>query len=204
MRTLSFSGRDFVGTGSVALILGDNVFYGHGLSAELADAVARKDGATIFAYYVSEPNQYGVVKFDEFNRPIDLVEKPRQFISNWAVTGLYFYDNSVLDIATALRPSARGELEITDINRRYMEVGETHLVKLGRGYAWLDTGTHESLLDAGEFVRSIQHRQGLLIGCPEEIAYQKKFIDVIQLRAMISKYEKTAYGRYFAATRRQF
>ena len=189
-------GRDFVGTGSVALILGDNVFYGHGLSAELADAVARKDGATIFAYYVSEPNQYGVVKFDEFNRPIDLVEKPRQFISNWAVTGLYFYDNSVLDIATALRPSARGELEITDINRRYMELGKLNLVKLGRGYAWLDTGTHESLLDAGEFVRSIQHRQGLLIGCPEEIAYQKKFIDVIQLRAMISKYEKTAYGRY--------
>ena len=189
-------GRDFVGTGSVALILGDNVFYGHGLSAELADAVARKDGATIFAYYVSEPNQYGVVKFDEFNRPIDLVEKPRQFISNWAVTGLYFYDNSVLDIATALRPSARGELEITDINRRYMESGKLNLVKLGRGYAWLDTGTHESLLDAGEFVRSIQHRQGLLIGCPEEIAYQKKFIDVIQLRAMISKYEKTAYGRY--------
>ena len=189
-------GRDFVGTGSVALILGDNVFYGHGLSAELADAVARKDGATIFAYYVSEPNQYGVVKFDEFNRPIDLVEKPRQFISNWAVTGLYFYDNSVLDIATALRPSARGELEITDINRRYMESGKLNLVKLGRGYAWLDTGTHKSLLDAGEFVRSIQHRQGLLIGCPEEIAYQKKFIDVIQLRAMISKYEKTAYGRY--------
>ena len=117
-------------------------------------------------------------------------------MSNWAVTGLYFYDNSVLDIATALRPSARGELEITDVNRRYMELGKLNLVKLGRGYAWLDTGTHELLLDAGEFVRSIQHRQGLLIGCPEEIAYQKKFIDVIQLRAMISKYEKTAYGRY--------
>ena len=177
-------GRDFVGTGSVALILGDNVFYGHGLSAELADAVARKDGATIFAYYVSEPNQYGVVKFDEFNRPIDLVEKPRQFISNWAVTGLYFYDNSVLDIATALRPSARGELEITDINRRYMESGKLNLVKLGRGYAWLDTGTHDLLIEASQFVLFIQSKQGLIIGCPEEIAYAKRFIDAGDLRRL--------------------
>jgi len=189
-------GRAFIGIDRIALILGDNVFYGHGLSAELADAVARRDGATIFTYYVSEPNQYGVVKFDESGRPTDIVEKPSQFLSNWAVTGLYFYDNSVLDIAAGLRPSARGELEITDVNRRYMELGKLKIVKLGRGYAWLDTGTHDSLLDAGEFVRSIQHRQGLLIGCPEEIAYQKKFIDVDQLRELVSKYDKTAYGRY--------
>ena len=189
-------GRAFIGIDGIALILGDNVFYGHGLSAELADAVARRDGATIFTYYVSEPNQYGVVKFDESGRPTDIVEKPSQFLSNWAVTGLYFYDNSVLDIAAGLRPSARGELEITDVNRRYMELGKLKIVKLGRGYAWLDTGTHDSLLDAGEFVRSIQHRQGLLIGCPEEIAYQKKFIDVDQLRELVSKYDKTAYGRY--------
>ena len=189
-------GRAFIGNDRIALILGDNVFYGHGLSAELADAVARRDGATIFTYYVSEPNQYGVVKFDESGRPTDIVEKPSQFLSNWAVTGLYFYDNSVLDIAAGLRPSARGELEITDVNRRYMELGKLKIVKLGRGYAWLDTGTHDSLLDAGEFVRSIQHRQGLIIGCPEEIAYQKKFIDVDQFQELVSKYDKTAYGRY--------
>jgi glucose-1-phosphate thymidylyltransferase len=177
-------GREFVGGDHVALILGDNVFYGHGLSDELAKAVARKDGATIFAYYVSEPSQYGVVKFDEAEKPIDIVEKPTQFLSNWAVTGLYFYDNAVLDIAAGLRPSARGELEITDVNRRYMELGKLHVVKLGRGYAWLDTGTHDALLEAGQFVRSIQHRQGLLVGCPEEVAYMKKFITVKELRGL--------------------
>ena len=189
-------GREFVGSDRVALILGDNVFYGHGLSAELAKAVTHEDGATIFAYYVSEPDKYGVVKFDDSDKPVEIVEKPTQVLSNWAVTGLYFYDNSVLDIAADLRPSARGELEITDVNRRYMELRKLNIVKLGRGYAWLDTGTHDSLLDAGEFVRSIQHRQGLLIGCPEEIAYQKKFIDIVQLRALLPKYEKTAYGAY--------
>jgi glucose-1-phosphate thymidylyltransferase len=162
-------GREFVGGDQVALILGDNVFYGHGLSNELAKAVAREDGATVFAYYVSDPNQYGVLKFDAGEKPIDIVEKPTQFISNWAVTGLYFYDNAVLDIAAGLHPSARGELEITDVNRRYMELGKLHIVKLGRGYAWLDTGTHDALLEAGQFVRSIQHRQGLLVGCPEEV-----------------------------------
>ena len=146
-------GRDFVGGDRVALILGDNVFYGHGLSAELADAVARDDGATVFAYYVNEPSQYGVVKFDDAGEAIDLVEKPTQFLSNWAVTGLYFYDNAVLDIAAGLRPSARGELEITDVNRRYLELKKLHVVKLGRGYAWLDTGTHDALLEAAEFVR---------------------------------------------------
>jgi glucose-1-phosphate thymidylyltransferase len=189
-------GREFVGGDQVALILGDNVFYGHGLSNELAKAVAREDGATVFAYYVSDPNQYGVLKFDAGDKPIDIVEKPTQFISNWAVTGLYFYDNAVLDIAAGLQPSARGELEITDVNRRYMELGKLHIVKLGRGYAWLDTGTHDALLEAGQFVRSIQHRQGLLVGCPEEVAYMKRFITAGELRGLARKYDKTAYGRY--------
>src|SRR5262245_24373611 len=175
-------GRDFVGGDRVALILGDNVFYGHGLSAELEDAVARADGATIFAYYVNDPSQYGVLKFDDADRPIDIVEKPTQFLSHWAVTGLYFYDNTVLDIAARLHPSARGELEITDVNRRYLEQRRLHVVKLGRGYAWLDTGTHDALLEASEFVRSIQHRQGLLIGCLEEIAYTKGLISESDLR----------------------
>jgi glucose-1-phosphate thymidylyltransferase len=189
-------GREFVGQDHVALILGDNMFYGHGLSAELADAGARRDGATIFAHYVSEPSQYGVVKFDEKDRAIDIVEKPKQFLSNWAVTGLYFYDNAVLDIAAKLKPSARGELEITDVNRAYMELGKLHVVKLGRGYAWLDTGTHDGMLEAAEFVRSIQRRQGLLVGCPEEVAYVKRFITADALRTLAVKYEKTAYGRY--------
>jgi glucose-1-phosphate thymidylyltransferase len=189
-------GREFVGGDQVALILGDNVFYGQGLSGELVNAVACKDGATIFSYYVSEPSQYGVVKFDEAERPIDIVEKPTEFLSNWAVTGLYFYDNAVLDIAASLRPSARGELEITDVNRRYLELGKLHVVKLGRGYAWLDTGTHDSLLEAGQFVRTIQHRQGLLVGCPEEVAYMKRFITAKELRGLAFKYDKTAYGRY--------
>jgi glucose-1-phosphate thymidylyltransferase len=189
-------GRDFVGGDRVALILGDNVFYGHGLSGELADAVARKDDATVFAYYVSEPAQYGVVKFDGADQAIDIVEKPAQYLSNWAVTGLYFYDNDVLDIAAGLSPSARGELEITDINRRYLELGRLHVVKLGRGYAWLDTGTHDALLEASEFVRSIQHRQGLLVGCPEEVAYTKGFISAGELRGLATRYRQSAYGRY--------
>jgi glucose-1-phosphate thymidylyltransferase len=189
-------GRDFVGAERVALILGDNLFYGHGLSAELTDAVARADGATVFAYYVDDPSQYGVLKFDEKDVPFDIVEKPAQFISNWAVTGLYFYDNAVLDIAANLRPSARGELEITDVNRRYLELKNLHVVKLGRGYAWLDTGTHDALLEASDFVRSIQHRQGLLVGCPEEIAYIKGFIASDQLLTLAARYGKSDYGRY--------
>jgi glucose-1-phosphate thymidylyltransferase len=189
-------GRDFVGGDRVALILGDNVFYGHGLGTELANAAAREDGATVFAYYVSEPSQYGVVKFDDAERPVGIVEKPAQFLSNWAVTGLYFYDNAVLDIAAALKPSARGELEITDVNRRYLELKKLHVVKLGRGFAWLDTGTHDALLEASEFVRSIQHRQGLLVGSPEEVAYVKRFITAEELRLLAEKYSKTAYGRY--------
>src|SRR6516225_5218614 len=189
-------GRDFVGGDRVALILGDNVFYGHGLSAELAEATAQADGATVFAYYLNEPSQYGVVKFNEAGGAIDIVEKPTQFLSNWAVTGLYFYDNAVLDIAAGLRPSARGELEITDVDRRYLELRKLHVVKLGRGYAWLDTGTHDALLEAAEFVRTIQHRQGLLVGCPEEVAYMKKFIDAEALRTLAERYGKSGYGRY--------
>jgi glucose-1-phosphate thymidylyltransferase len=189
-------GRDFVGNDRVALILGDNVFYGHGLSVELADAAARAEGATVFAYYVSEPSQYGVVKFGDNGEAVDIAEKPTEFLSNWAVTGLYFFDNAVLDIAAGLRPSARGELEITDVNRHYLQRGKLHVVKLGRGYAWLDTGTHDALLEASEFVRSIQHRQGLLVGCPEEIAYLKGFISADDLRSLAVRYGKTAYGRY--------
>ena len=189
-------GREFVGGDRVALILGDNVFYGHGLSEELAGAAARTDGATVFAYYVNDPSQYGVVKFDDTGQAVEIVEKPAQFLSNWAVTGLYFYDNAVLDIAADLRPSARGEIEITDVNRRYLEQKKLHVVKLGRGYAWLDTGTHDALLEASEFVRSIQHRQGLLVGCPEEIAYAKGFITADALRGLAARYSKTAYGGY--------
>ena len=189
-------GREFVGDDRVALILGDNLFYGHNFTVELDNAVAREDGASIFTFYASEPSQYGVVKFDDAERPIDIVEKPKQFISNWAVTGLYFYDNAVLDIAASLRPSARGELEITDVNRRYLELGKLHVTKLGRGYAWLDAGTHEALLEAGQFVRSIQHRQGLLVGCPEEIAYTKGFIDAQHLRRLATQYGNSAYGQY--------
>ncbi len=190
-------GRDFVGGDRVALILGDNVFYGDGLGADLA-AAARADGATIFAYYVNEPSQYGVVQFDAAGTAIDIVEKPTRFVSNWAVTGLYFYDNAVLDIAAELRPSARGELEITDVNRRYMELNKLNVIKLGRGYAWLDTGSHDALLEASEFVRSIQHRQGLLIGCPEEVAFLKRFITAEELRGLAARYSKTGYGRYLA------
>lgn len=189
-------GRDFVGNERVGLILGDNLFYGHGLVSQLADATMRSDGATVFAYYVNEPSQYGVVRFDNVGVVADLVEKPAQFLSNWAVTGLYFYDNAVLEIAAALRPSARGELEITDVNRRYLELGKLHVVKLGRGYTWLDTGTHDALLEASEFVRLIQHRQGLLVGCPEEVAYIKGFITADALRKLAARYSKTAYGHY--------
>jgi glucose-1-phosphate thymidylyltransferase len=189
-------GRDFVGGDGVALVLGDNFFYGHGLGAELEQAATHKDGATIFGYYVREPSQYGVIKFDDANKLVDIVEKPTQFLSNWVVTGLYFYDNAVLDIAASLRPSARGELEITDINRRYLELGMLRVVQLGRGYAWLDTGSHDALMEASEFVRSIQHRQGLLVGCPEEIAYLKGFITAAQLSALADKLAKTAYGQY--------
>jgi glucose-1-phosphate thymidylyltransferase len=189
-------GRDFVGSDRVALILGDNVFYGDGLSAKLADAATNADGATVFAYYVNDPTRYGVVKFDNADKAIEIVEKPSQFLSNWAVTGLYFYDNAVLDIAANIRPSARGELEITDVNRRYLQLKKLHVVKLGRGYAWLDTGTHDALLEASEFVRSLQHRQGLLVGSPEEVAYTKGFIRTDELRRLAVLCGENAYGKY--------
>jgi glucose-1-phosphate thymidylyltransferase len=195
-RHLLGDGCDFVGGERVCLILGDNIFYGHGLSAELAEAAARPSGATVFAYVVNNPKDYGVVVFDEAGRPVDLVEKPQTFLSPWAVTGLYFYDNRVLDIAAGLRPSARGELEITDLNRKYLELGALHVAKLGRGYAWLDTGTHDALLEAAEFVRSLQKRQGLVLGCLEEIAYMKSFIDAEQVLRLAARYEKTGYGAY--------
>jgi glucose-1-phosphate thymidylyltransferase len=189
-------GRDFVGGERVCLILGDNVFYGHGLGDELACAAARDTGATVFGYHVSDPSAYGVVVFDENGRPADLVEKPKTFLSPWAVTGLYFYDNRVLDIAAEIRPSARGELEITDVNRHYLERDALHVTKLGRGYAWLDTGTHDALLEAAEFVRSIQHRQGLLVGCLEEVAFLKGFIGPEDVLRHAARYEKTSYGAY--------
>ena len=189
-------GREFVGSERVALILGDNLFFGHGLSAELVDAASRTDGATVFAYYVNDPSQYGVVKFDSAGQASEIVEKPTKFISNWAVTGLYFYDNAVLDIAAELGPSARGELEITDVNRRYLEARKLRVVKLGRGYAWLDTGSHNSLLEASEFVRSIQRRQGLLVGCPEEVAYTMGLISAAALLDQARKFGKGAYGEY--------
>jgi len=189
-------GREFVGADRVALILGDNLFYGHALGARLVDAAAQTEGATVFAYHVGDPNRYGVLTFDAADQPTDIVEKPAQFLSNWVVTGLYFYDNAVLDIAASLRPSARGELEITDINRHYLRQRKLRVVKLGRGYAWLDTGTHDALLEASEFVQSVQHRQGLLVGCPEEIAYLKGYITAEGLRDLAAKYHNSAYGRY--------
>ena len=189
-------GRDFVGSDRVALVLGDNIFYGAHLSDMLRQAAARESGATIFAYYVEDPERYGVVEFDAAGRALSIVEKPPAPRSHWAVTGLYFYDNTVLDIAAAVKPSARGELEITDVNRHYLEAGRLQVEQMGRGYAWLDTGTHDSLLDAGEFVRTLQQRQGLPIACLEEIAFLNGFIDTNQLRARGQLFAKTAYGQH--------
>ena len=189
-------GRDFVGDDSAALVLGDNLFFGAGLEALLQKAAARKDGTTVFAYRVEDPQAYGVVELDGEGRALSIEEKPKAPKSNYAVTGLYFYDNRVLDIAASIKPSPRGEFEITDVNRAYMEMGELYVERLSRGYAWLDTGTHESLLEAGEFVRTVQHRQGVQIACLEEIAFQNGFIDKDQLRLIGKAMEKTAYGRY--------
>jgi glucose-1-phosphate thymidylyltransferase len=195
-------GRDFIGTDSVALVLGDNIFYGDSLPQLMRTAVEREAGATVFAYRVDDPERYGVVEFAPGGRAISIVEKPQEPRSNWAVTGLYFYDNRVLDIAAQVKPSARGELEITDVNLRYLEMDALHVEQLGRGYAWLDTGTHESLLDAGEFVRTIQQRQGLPIACLEEIAFMNGFIGVEQLRVRGELFAKTSYGRYLLALAR--
>ena len=189
-------GRDFVGRDAVCMILGDNIFFGHGLPEGLKRAASRTNGATVFAYWVSDPQRYGVLAFDESDRPAGIEEKPVRPPSNWAVTGLYFYDNRVLDIAAELRPSARGELEITDVNRVYLESGDLAVEKLGRGIAWLDTGTHESLLQASQFIQVIQERQGLHVACVEEIAYRTGTIDAAQLERLARPLSKNDYGRY--------
>ncbi|WP_428671639.1 glucose-1-phosphate thymidylyltransferase RfbA [Reyranella sp.] len=189
-------GREFIGGASVALILGDNLFFGAGLQELLTRARLRKSGATVVAYHVDRPEQYGVITLDEQNRPIRIIEKPTAPESRWAVTGLYFYDNRVVDIASRVKPSARGELEITDVNNAYLANGTLNVELMSRGFAWLDTGTHDDLLDAAEFVRVIQRRQGVQIACLEEIAYQKGYIDREMLESRGRFFEKTAYGRH--------
>jgi len=189
-------GRDFVGEDNVCMILGDNIFYGHGLPEKFQNAILRPDGATVFGYWVKDPERYGVVSFDENGQASEILEKPPEPKSNWAVTGLYFYDNRVLDISANLKPSARGELEITDVNRVYMEMGDLHVEKLGRGFAWLDTGTHESLLDASKYIETLEKRQGLKISCVEEIAYRMGYIDAEQLLRLAEPMKKNEYGKY--------
>jgi glucose-1-phosphate thymidylyltransferase len=192
-------GREFVGNRPSCLILGDNIFYGHGLTDLLRASTARTEGATVFGYYVRDPERYGVVEFDADRRAISIEEKPAEPKSNYAVTGLYFYDNQVLDIATSLQPSARGELEITDVNRRYLEQRQLNVEILGRGYAWLDTGTHESLLQASNFIETIEQRQGLKIACPEEIAYHSGWIAADEVERLAAPLRKNAYGQYLLA-----
>lgn len=190
-------GRDFIGDGSVAMILGDNIFFGHGLSDVLRNAAARESGATVFAYHVDEPERYGVVDFDSSTgKATGIEEKPARPKSNWAVTGLYFYDNAVVDIAASVRPSARGELEITSVNNTYLERDALHVCRLGRGYAWLDTGTCDSLHDASSFVRTIERRQGVLIACPEEIALEKGWLEPCRVLARANELGNTAYAAY--------
>jgi glucose-1-phosphate thymidylyltransferase len=192
-------GADFIGDDNVALVLGDNIFFGAHLTDLLASAVNRTQGATVFSYRVEDPERYGVVELAEGGRAISLEEKPENPKSNHAVTGLYFYDNRVVEYARNLKPSARGELEITDLNRLYMEAGDLFVEQMGRGYAWLDTGTHDSLLEASEFVRTLQHRQGIQIACLEEIAYLQGFIGKDEARAAGERFKKTAYGRAILA-----
>ena len=189
-------GEDFVGDGHSALVLGDNLFYGHDFAAGLRAASARQDGATVFAYPVHDPERYGVVEFDESGRAISLEEKPKHPKSRYAVTGLYFYDNRVVDIARNLKPGPRGELEITDVNRQYLEWGALDVQVMGRGHAWLDTGTHESLLEASLFIQTIEKRQGLKIACPEEIAWRAGWIDAGQLKQLAAPLAKNGYGQY--------
>lgn len=189
-------GEEFIGSDPCALVLGDNIFYGHDLQKQLAAAAAKESGATVFAYHVHDPERYGVVEFDKEGTAISLEEKPLEPKSNYAVTGLYFYDNSVVEIAKSLKPSPRGELEITDVNRIYLAQGNLSVAMMGRGYAWLDTGTHESLIEASNFIQTIETRQGLKVACPEEIAYRQKFIGADQIRELAAPLAKNAYGQY--------
>ena len=189
-------GREFVGNHPSALVLGDNIFYGHDFAGLLRRAVERTAGATVFAYHVHDPERYGVVEFDAEKRAISIEEKPKAPRSNYAVTGLYFYDEQVCDIAAGIRPSARGELEITEVNARYLEQGHLDVEIMGRGYAWLDTGTHDSLLEASQFIATLERRQGLKVACPEEIAYRAGWIDASQLEALAEPMSKNGYGQY--------
>ncbi|MEP0548336.1 MAG: glucose-1-phosphate thymidylyltransferase RfbA [Rhodothermales bacterium] len=189
-------GADFIGDDSVALVLGDNIFYGQGLSERLQHCARLEEGATVFGYYVRDPERYGVVTFNAEGRAVDIVEKPERPTSNYAVTGLYFYDNDVVEIAQRLTPSARGELEITDVNRAYLERGTLRVEQLGRGTAWLDTGTHAALLEAAHFIEVVESRQGLKIACPEEIAYRMGYIDAAALEALARPLAGNAYGQY--------
>ncbi|WP_266183415.1 glucose-1-phosphate thymidylyltransferase RfbA [Dyella humicola] len=189
-------GRDFIGTDPSCLVLGDNIFYGVGLTERLKRATSREHGATVFGYWVRDPERYGVADFDSQGKVIGLEEKPAKPKSNYAVTGLYFYDGRACDFASELKPSLRGELEITDLNRCYLDDGSLQLEQLGRGYAWLDTGTHESLMEAGNFIQTIEHRQGLKVCCPEEIAYLSGWIDAEQLLRLAAPLAKTGYGQY--------
>ncbi|RBA24027.1 glucose-1-phosphate thymidylyltransferase RfbA [Herminiimonas fonticola] len=189
-------GRSFIDNGPSALILGDNIYYGHAFDQQLRQASERTSGATVFAYHVQDPERYGVVEFDKERRAVSIEEKPLTPKSNYAVTGLYFYDNQVCDIAASIKPSARGELEITDVNRAYLAKGELNVELMGRGMAWLDTGTHESLLEAGQFIATIENRQGLKVACPEEIAFRKGYIDAAQLEKLAEPLKKNGYGRY--------
>ncbi len=189
-------GADFIGDDNVCLVLGDNIFYGQHFSDKLREATSRSKGATVFGYHVNDPERFGVVEFDESGKAISIEEKPAKPKSQYAVTGLYFYDNDVIDIARNIKPSHRGELEITDVNIAYMERGDLHVTLLGRGFAWLDTGTHDSLLDAGQFVQTVEHRQGLKVACLEEIAYNQRWIDKDQLLKQGDFFKKTEYGQY--------
>ncbi|MCX7252479.1 MAG: glucose-1-phosphate thymidylyltransferase RfbA [Burkholderiales bacterium] len=189
-------GKDFVGHHPSALVLGDNIFYGHDLGKQLHNADARTQGASVFAYHVHDPERYGVVEFDQDFRALSIEEKPQHPKSNYAVTGLYFYDQQVCDIAADIKPSHRGELEITDVNKRYLELGQLNVEIMGRGYAWLDTGTHDSLLEAASFIATLQKRQGLQVSCPEEIAFRQGWIDAAKLQQLAEPLKKNGYGQY--------